>query len=388
MSGPLYDSGMASSALEGQELVRRKREMDALRQRLGDSKSREQRLRESCEGFESLFIQKLWQQMRATVPKEGYLHSRDEEMYQSMFDQELAKKMASAGGIGLADMLYEQLQGRLEDASRTTSPGAMTGAAAVRPLSLRDGAAAVPEDAAALPEDTAAGDAVPQDGDEAMYTPLEQPQAGAGKSVLADSAPAEHPPLSSVPPAFSSEDKKIFTQVEALARRIRQNAAPQDAPQQVEAAGGMGGPAQSDAAPVSLHWPLPGRISSGFGWRPDPFTGEREWHAGLDIAGEEGEPVAACWDGKVVFAGEKGDYGKLVVLEHAGGWRSYYGHNSELNVEVGDVVTAGRKIAEVGDTGRSTGPHLHFELRQGELAWNPEQIRNRLMAGLSIGKRG
>ena len=83
MSGPLYDSGMASSALEGQELVRRKREMDALRQRLGDSKSREQRLRESCEGFESLFIQKLWQQMRATVPKEGYLHSRDEEMYQS-----------------------------------------------------------------------------------------------------------------------------------------------------------------------------------------------------------------------------------------------------------------------------------------------------------------
>ena len=109
---------------------------------------------------------------------------------------------------------------------------------------------------------------------------------------------------------------------------------------------------------------------------------------GLISPEKKANPWQPCWDGKVVFAGEKGDYGKLVVLEHAGGWRSYYGHNSELNVEVGDVVTAGRKIAEVGDTGRSTGPHLHFELRQGELAWNPEQIRNRLMAGLSIGKRG
>ena len=113
------------------EAVQRKLSMDAMRKRLGDGRTEEQKLRESCEGFESLFIQKMWEQMRKTLPKEGYLHSKDEETYQSMFDVELSKKMASSGGIGLADMLYEQLSQKLTSAAKstTTNPNLNTGIA-------------------------------------------------------------------------------------------------------------------------------------------------------------------------------------------------------------------------------------------------------------------
>jgi murein DD-endopeptidase MepM/ murein hydrolase activator NlpD len=149
---------------------------------------------------------------------------------------------------------------------------------------------------------------------------------------------------------------------------------------------GMGGPLEPSPDMATINWPLPGPISSNFGWRKDPFTGKKAWHSGVDISGNTGDSVAAAWDGKVIYSGEKKGYGKLVVLEHPNGWRSYYGHNSNLNVEVGENIAAGRKIAEVGSTGRSTGPHLHFEVRQGELAWNPQQIRSRLMAGLPIGR--
>ena len=124
MSSLPIDPSFAKSATEQQDLVQRKIQMDSLRNRLGDARTEEQRLRESCEGFESIFIQKMWEQMRKNVPKEGYLHSKDEEAYQSMFDVELAKKMTSAGGIGLADMLYQQLSQKNANTAKTTASSA------------------------------------------------------------------------------------------------------------------------------------------------------------------------------------------------------------------------------------------------------------------------
>ncbi len=122
MSTPPVDPTLALQEAAQNDLVRRKLDMDALKKRLGDTRTQQQKLRESCEGFEAVFIQKMWEQMRKNVSKEGYLHSKDEETYQSLFDVELSKKMASAGGIGLADMLYEQLSQQLENTGRTTSP--------------------------------------------------------------------------------------------------------------------------------------------------------------------------------------------------------------------------------------------------------------------------
>jgi Rod binding domain-containing protein len=114
---------LSIKAAQDMDMVQHKMQVDALRKNLTPTQDPKAKLRETCEGFEAIFIQKMWDEMRKSVPKEGYLHSKDEQTYQSMFDHEFAKKMSSAGGIGLADMLYDQLAQTLGDSSRTTSPG-------------------------------------------------------------------------------------------------------------------------------------------------------------------------------------------------------------------------------------------------------------------------
>ena len=105
------------------------------------------------------------------------------------------------------------------------------------------------------------------------------------------------------------------------------------------------------------------RVTSTFGMRVHPISGELKQHNGLDLAAAEGTPVAAAADGKVVFSGEEDGYGNLVIIEHADGRRTYYGHLAEIMVQDGQQVAAGQQVATVGSTGQSTGPHLHFELR-------------------------
>ncbi|MDL2272524.1 rod-binding protein [Desulfovibrio sp. OttesenSCG-928-I05] len=122
LSSPIDTQAVMQSAFMD-DPVQKKLAVDSLKKRLGDSRTEDEKLQEACDGFESIFIQKMWEQMRKNVPKEGYLHSKDEETYQSMFDTELAKKMTEAGGIGLAAMLKEQLSQKLSDASRGTTPG-------------------------------------------------------------------------------------------------------------------------------------------------------------------------------------------------------------------------------------------------------------------------
>ena len=107
-------------------------------------------------------------------------------------------------------------------------------------------------------------------------------------------------------------------------------------------------------------WPLRGRITSPFGGR-QIFGGEN-FHRGLDIAAPSGTPIAASAGGQVIWAGPKGTYGNLVKIDHGNGFTTYYAHCSELLVQEGDQVTQGQTIALVGSTGRSTGPHCHFEL--------------------------
>ncbi|MDR2605231.1 MAG: peptidoglycan DD-metalloendopeptidase family protein [Desulfovibrio sp.] len=144
-SAPL-DPAFIASENTRKDMVQRKLDMDALRKRLGPDKDKAAELRGACEGFESVFLQKMWEQMRKTVPKEGFLHSKDEETYQSLFDVELCKKMASAGGIGLADMLYQQLSQQLADSGRTTIPGRIRDPLNVPPSK---GLLAAPKDGAA-----------------------------------------------------------------------------------------------------------------------------------------------------------------------------------------------------------------------------------------------
>ena len=126
--------------------------------------------------------------------------------------------------------------------------------------------------------------------------------------------------------------------------------------------------------------PVSGEVTSEFGWRKDPFTGRRAWHAGTDIAAPEGTPVKAVRDGVVAFSGRQGGYGNLVVVEHQGGVRTYYGHNRQNSVAEGQAVKAGQVIAEVGRTGRATGPHLHFEVRVDGESVDPAKLGRTMLA--------
>jgi murein DD-endopeptidase MepM/ murein hydrolase activator NlpD len=124
------------------------------------------------------------------------------------------------------------------------------------------------------------------------------------------------------------------------------------------------------AATPSLR-PTVGWISSSFGYRVSPFTGRREFHKGLDIATRKGTPIIAPADGVVTFAGKKWLMGNMVTLDHGYGMLTRYGHIFKILKKKGDRVKRGEAIALVGNTGRSTGPHLHYEVRLNGVPVNP-----------------
>lgn len=107
-------------------------------------------------------------------------------------------------------------------------------------------------------------------------------------------------------------------------------------------------------------WPTKGWLTSRFGYRISPFTGQRQKHSGIDIASEPGMAIIAPARGKVKFAGRRGPLGNTVIIDHGFGVKTYYGHTSAIHVDRGDEVVRGQQIASVGSTGRSTGPHLHY----------------------------
>jgi murein DD-endopeptidase MepM/ murein hydrolase activator NlpD len=118
-------------------------------------------------------------------------------------------------------------------------------------------------------------------------------------------------------------------------------------------------------------WPLEGEVVSTFGWRVHPVLGNRHHHDGIDIDVPEGTTVYAAASGKVYFYGEQEGYGNVLILEHGGGFLTVYGHLSGALVYEGQFVEAGQEVAQSGNTGISAGPHLHFEIRNGEFPVDP-----------------
>jgi murein DD-endopeptidase MepM/ murein hydrolase activator NlpD len=137
-------------------------------------------------------------------------------------------------------------------------------------------------------------------------------------------------------------------------------------------------------AVVPYRKPVIGQVefTSGFGIRSDPFLGRPAMHTGLDFRASTGDPVRATAYGKVIAAGWQGGYGKMVEVDHGNTLSTRYGHLSEINVKVGDIVRIGQVIGAVGSTGRSTGPHLHYETRIDGDAVDPQKF---LRAGVRLG---
>jgi murein DD-endopeptidase MepM/ murein hydrolase activator NlpD len=124
--------------------------------------------------------------------------------------------------------------------------------------------------------------------------------------------------------------------------------------------------------PIKKGW-----MSSRFGLRNDPITGKRAWHNGVDFAGSEGDPVVTVAAGVVVFAGLRSGYGQMVELNHGGGYATRYGHHKKLNVQVGDIVKKGQVVGLMGSSGRTTGPHVHFEVFKNGRVVDPSSYIHR-----------
>jgi murein DD-endopeptidase MepM/ murein hydrolase activator NlpD len=135
---------------------------------------------------------------------------------------------------------------------------------------------------------------------------------------------------------------------------------------------------------VPVRKPVIGEVdmSSPFGMRMDPFLGRPAVHTGIDLRGEIGEPVRATATGRVSIAGREGGYGNMVEINHGNGLATRYGHLSQIDVKVGQTVRIGEVIGRIGSTGRSTGPHLHYETRVNGEAIDPQKF---LRAGLRLG---
>jgi murein DD-endopeptidase MepM/ murein hydrolase activator NlpD len=121
--------------------------------------------------------------------------------------------------------------------------------------------------------------------------------------------------------------------------------------------------------PIKKGW-----TSSYYGKRTDPFSGKLAMHKGMDFAGKEGSEIIAVANGVVTWAGERYGYGELIEINHGNGYTTRYGHNAKLLVEVGDSVEKGQAISLMGSTGRSTGPHVHFEVLKNDRQINPSKF--------------
>jgi len=124
-------------------------------------------------------------------------------------------------------------------------------------------------------------------------------------------------------------------------------------------------------------WPVFGRVTSGFGMRADPFTGRSEFHGGFDVADAPKTPIRVTADGRVVFAGWAGNLGKAVIVSHRMGYTTFYGHCDEVFVKQGESVERGQIIADIGCTGRSTGYHVHYEIKHYGKSLNPKYFVER-----------
>jgi len=145
--------------------------------------------------------------------------------------------------------------------------------------------------------------------------------------------------------------------------------------QLVSSTGGLG-----DLTSTPTRWPVVGHLTGTFGERMDPFSGEGAFHTGVDIAAQYGDAVRVSGDGIVIEAGDRAGYGRLVVVDHGFGVTTWYGHLSSFNVMVGEQIRRGDTIGNVGVSGRSTGPHVHYEVRINGAPVNPMRYLRQAVA--------
>ncbi|HVC21282.1 MAG TPA: peptidoglycan DD-metalloendopeptidase family protein [Vicinamibacterales bacterium] len=249
-----------------------------------------------------------------------------------------AMQMSKYGGFGLANSLTSSLDRQIPGASAGDGPA---------PAPASGGLTLAPGSAPTAPAPAVSG-AV----NVGTPVPLVSPEAGA---VDVGTPVPLAPPVPMAPAAAGT------------------SGAGTPAVQAVPVSGPLM-PASSTAELPDLPQILAAPVNSPFGWRRDPFNGQMRFHEGVDLRAAYGQDVPAAGTGKVVFAGNDGGYGLMVLLAHPGGLETRYAHLSSIAVQDGQQVQAGQTLGRVGATGRATGPHLHFEVIEDGRRVNPEAV--------------
>jgi murein DD-endopeptidase MepM/ murein hydrolase activator NlpD len=292
-------------------------------------------VRQMAQEFEALLLNQLTSTLNKTDDEEGGLFSVSGgglSLSRQLFSEQLSKTLAQSGGIGLADLIVNQV--------------------------AQKNAATKPNHASAL---SALGEVSNIRTNIAEHSTSTTPPEADGRYIASEAALATRP-------------RRVHpVQTESV------NAVSAEGPRSVSV--GSKAPEIHRTSFVSLRLPIRGAIRSVFGPRRDPINGRPRFHKGIDIAAPSGTPIQAAAAGRVVFSGRNKGYGNMVMLEHADGRRTLYAHAEALYVKVGTNVAAGQTIAAVGSTGHSTGPHVHFEIRVGDQAVNPlKNLTNDLVA--------
>ncbi len=324
-------------------------------------------LRKAAMQFEAILLQQLTSALNSTTnDDEESLFGNDggTGLAKQMFSEQLATTMAQSGGIGLSDLIMRQF-----------------GATNPKPLSDND------------KNLSAAIKAVK---DIKQNIPPQKTSQQDVSSLINKSAKPEPISINSnnseqveIISTFEEEIKKdgIDESLKNLILdgKIQNSTRPRIVPNspvtQIAAVSTTNLKSPTDSSiKINFQMPVNGRISSEFGNRFHPIDKKIKFHGGIDIAVPVGTKVVAAADGIVKFAGWKGGYGNVVIIEHADGSETFYGHNSRLLVAEGQKVSGGEQISLSGSTGKSTGPHLHFEIRRNGQLVNPSKFLSNVLS--------
>lgn len=179
-------------------------------------------------------------------------------------------------------------------------------------------------------------------------------------------APGRGGPHVSVPADADERVPELWSSIEALGERMDHRERQLGVLEDVLTDRKLAAASIPSGEPIGEGW-----MSSSYGYRKDPFSGEKAWHDGVDFAGRAGSPIHAVGAGVVTYAGKRWGYGQLVEITHSDGYVTRYGHNEEIKVQEGQMVRRGDVVATMGSTGRSTGPHVHLEVIKDGESVNP-----------------